>query len=77
MPTLLIDESIKTIDKNIQNLEKTLGEVKATYKAGFVEQLDVDRLELSINNLKSQRDNLIRQRETLDDLIKNEIEMTF
>jgi outer membrane protein TolC len=37
--------------------------VKATYKAGFIEQLDVDRLELSVNNLKAQRDNLIRQRE--------------
>lgn len=63
LPALLIDETIKTLDKNIQNLDKTLGEVKAVYKAGFTEQLDVDRLELSINNLKSQRDNLIRQRE--------------
>ena len=63
LPTLLIDESIKTLDKNIQNLEKTYADVKATFKAGFIEQLDVDRLELSINNLKSQRDNLIRQRE--------------
>lgn len=63
LPALLIDETIKTLDKNIQNLDKTLTEVKAVYKAGFTEQLDVDRLELSINNLKSQRDNLARQRE--------------
>jgi outer membrane protein len=63
LPTLLIDESVKTLDKNILNLEKTFKEVTATFKAGFIEQLDVDRLELSINNLKAQRDNLIRQRE--------------
>jgi outer membrane protein len=63
LPTLLIDEGVKTYEKNITNLEKTFAEVKATFKAGFVEQLDVDRLEFSINNLKAQRDNLIRQRE--------------
>ncbi len=63
LPTLLIDESIRTIDKNIKNLEKTFAEVNATFKAGFIEQLDVDRLEFSINNLKAQRDNLVRQRE--------------
>ena len=63
LPTLLIDESVKTLDKNILNLENTFKEVNATFKAGFIEQLDVDRLELSINNLKAQRDNLIRQRE--------------
>lgn len=63
LPTLLIDENVKTLDKNIENLNKTFSDVQATYKAGFVEQLDVDRLEFSINNLKAQRDFLIRQRE--------------
>jgi outer membrane protein len=63
LPTLLLDESVKTLDKNIVNLEKLFKEVSATYKAGLVEQLDVDRLEFSINNLKAQRDNLVRQRQ--------------
>jgi outer membrane protein len=62
LPALLIDEGVKTIDKNIKNLEKILVEIKATYKAGFVEQLDVDRIDLSISNLKAQKDNLLRQR---------------
>ncbi len=70
MPALLIDEGVKTIDKNVKNLEKLLAEVKATYKAGFVEQLDVDRIDLSINNLKAQRDNLIRQREIPINVLK-------
>ncbi|MBL7814087.1 MAG: TolC family protein [Saprospiraceae bacterium] len=62
LPSLLITESVKTLDKNIANLEKLLKEVSATYKAGFVEQLDVDRLTLSLANLKSERDNLDRQK---------------
>jgi outer membrane protein len=62
LPALSIDEAVKTFEKNIQNLEKFKAEVTATYKAGFVEQLDVDRLEFTVNNLKAQRDNLIRQR---------------
>jgi outer membrane protein len=70
LPTLLLDEGIKTFDKNIKNLEKTFGEVKATHKAGFIEQLDVDRLEFSINNLKAQRDNLIRQKEVPLNVLK-------
>jgi outer membrane protein len=70
LPTLLLDEGIKTFDKNIKNLEKTFTEVKATHKAGFIEQLDVDRLEFSINNLKAQRDNLMRQREVPLNVLK-------
>ena len=62
LPSLLITESVKTLDKNIGNLEKLMTEIKATYKAGFVEQLDVDRLELSLANLKAERDNLDRQK---------------
>lgn len=62
LPSLLITESVKTLDKNIGNLEKLLKEVTATLKAGFVEQLDVDRLELSLANLRSERDNIDRQK---------------
>ena len=70
LPSLLLVESIKTLDKNISNLEKTLSEVKATLKAGFVEQLDVDRLELSLSNLKTERENVDRQRGTLINVLK-------
>lgn len=62
LPALLITESVKTLDKNIANLQKLLKDVTATYKAGFIEQLDVDRLSLSLANLQSDRDNLDRQK---------------
>ena len=65
LPTIIINESIKTFDKNITNLEKLLTETKAINKEGFVENLDVERLTLSLENLKAERENLIRQKEVV------------
>ncbi len=62
-PVLLLSTNVGILDKNIANLEKLLGETEAQYEAGFVEQLDVDRLQLSLSNLRSQRDNIEQQRE--------------
>jgi outer membrane protein TolC len=61
LPLLLVDENLTQLDKNIANLEKLFGETKATYEQGFIEQLDVDRLELSLANLRTERENLSRQ----------------
>ena len=63
LPSLLIHESEKILDKNIENLAKVLFETKEIYKAGFAEQLDVDRLELSLANLKTEKDALTQQKE--------------
>jgi len=63
LPPLIVDENLKILAKNITNIEGMLVETKATYEAGFVEQLDVDRLELSLANLKTEVDNLTRQKE--------------
>jgi outer membrane protein TolC len=62
-PTLLLKTNVAILDNNISNLEKLKNEVSAQYDAGFVEQLDVDRLTLSLNNLKSQRDQINQQAE--------------
>lgn len=70
LPALLISDNLSILDKNIGNLEKLLGETKEVNKAGFVEQLDVDRLELSLSTLRSERDNLARQRETVVNALK-------
>lgn len=69
LPALLISENLRILDKNIANLERLLNETRAIIKAGFAEQLDADRLELSLATLQSERVNLQRQREvTLDAL---------
>lgn len=62
-PVLLLSTNVGILDRNIGNLERLLAETEAQYEAGFVEQLDVDRLRLSLANLTSQRQNLDQQRE--------------
>jgi outer membrane protein len=76
LPALLIDENLQTIDKNATNLEKLLKETKEINKAGFVEQLDVDRLDLTLATLRSERTNLARQREIVVDALKFAMGMT-
>ena len=70
LPALLIHESLVILDSNIVNLEKMFDETKEIYEAGFVEQLDVDRLELSLANLKTEKESLIRQKQVALDVLK-------
>lgn len=70
LPALLLSENLVILDKNIANLEKLLGDTKAINQAGFAEQLDVDRIELSLSTLRTERDNLVRQKETVADALK-------
>jgi outer membrane protein len=70
LPPLLLSESLKTIDNNLKNLEKLISETRALNKVGFVEALDVDRLDLSIANLRTERENLARQRDVLVNVLK-------
>lgn len=61
LPIILLTENLEILDKNIANIEKLRTETSALYKEGFVEQLDVDRLALSVANLKVEKENLERQ----------------
>lgn len=70
LPTLIIEESVNILDKNIANLRTILRETEASQSAGFSEQLDVDRLRLSISTLNSQRSNLLRQQEIVLNVLK-------
>lgn len=70
LPPLILEETKKTLQKNIANLEKLFFETKELYKAGFVEQLDVDRLELSLANLETEVNNLDRQKELVYNVLK-------
>ena len=64
LPIILLTENLKILDNNITNIKKLRDETSALYKEGFVEQLDVDRLELSVANLKVEKENLERQMAT-------------
>jgi outer membrane protein TolC len=70
LPALILSETLANLDKNISVLEKLLNETKAVNQAGFAEQLDVDRLELSLSVLRSERSNLVRQQEIVGNVLK-------
>jgi outer membrane protein len=70
LPSLILEETRNTLQKNIANLEKLFFETKELYKAGFVEQLDVDRLELSLANLKTEINNIDRQKDLIYNVLK-------
>jgi outer membrane protein TolC len=63
LPILVLNENEIILDKNVENIDKLLYETEELYKAGFLEELEVDRLRLSRANLILQKDNLKRQRE--------------
>ena len=58
MASLIARENKSMLDKNISNLQKNLSETKELYNSGFAESIDVDRLELSYENLLAERGNL-------------------
>ena len=51
-------ERAKLLDYNIARLDTTLLQTQAMNKQGFVEKLDVQRLEVQANNLKAERQNV-------------------
>jgi outer membrane protein TolC len=52
---LINQERIGLLDANISRLEKLLKDTKALNEQGFVEKLDVDRLSVSLSNLKIEK----------------------
>ncbi len=52
---LINKERIKLLESNINRIEKTYNDTKAFNQQGFVEQIDVERLEVALNNLKSEK----------------------
>lgn len=60
LAALVTERNIGILDENIKSLEELLAETRETYKAGFVEKLDVDRLMLTLDNLQIERDNIAR-----------------
>ncbi len=63
-------ENIKILDKNLENLDQSITETRAFYENGFVEKLDVDRLELSYDNLVAQKKTIERVVELGKNLLK-------
>ncbi len=56
----IVKERLKIIEANIERIKKLLDDTKALNGAGFAEKLDVDRVELTYNNLLAEKEKLDR-----------------
>ena len=70
LAVLVAERNIELLDKNLNNLDHLLTETKATYEAGFAEKLDVDRLQLSLDQLRTDRENIARLLDVSYNLLK-------
>ena len=52
---LVSEERIKLLDLNIGRLDSTMRETRELNRQGFVEKIDIDRLEVQANNLRTER----------------------
>lgn len=74
---LVADESKVIIEKNLNTVKQLLTETEALYNAGFVEELDVDRLKLSLTNLESQLKNADLQSMVTKNMLKYQMGLPY
>lgn len=67
---LIAASTQKIIAQNIKNLETILYQTQQLYKNGLVEEIDVNRLELSLSNLKTQVSTLEKQTDLTELVLK-------
>ena len=67
---LITQEKLKLLNQNDKQLDTLLYQTNEMYKNGFVEQIDVSRIEVSSNNLKAQKMNIQRVLDLSIDLLK-------
>jgi outer membrane protein TolC len=58
--TLVARERLNLLTRNVQRLDTLLFQTQQTFKQGFAEKLDVDRLQVQVNNLKIEAQNAQR-----------------
>lgn len=56
---LINRERLNLFTANLTRLDTLYRNTRELYKNGFAEEIDVDRLKVSLNNLKSDRDNIV------------------
>jgi len=67
---LLANESIAILEKNKANLEKTLHETNQIFKNGFIEEENVEQLQITLATIKSAQENIKRQKIIAANMLK-------
>ncbi len=57
---LVNSEKSRLLDLNLSRLDSTCREIRLLFKNGFAEQIDVNRLEVALNNLRSEKQKTVR-----------------
>jgi outer membrane protein len=70
---LINKDRAKLFDVNISRVESLLNTTKALHENGFAESIDVDRIRVTLNNLKSSRDNFYNMQQLGLELLKFQI----
>ncbi len=58
---LVTQENLDILRASLDNLERTLTETRARYEEGFLEETDVDQIQISVSKLENQIRSAIRQ----------------
>lgn len=67
---LLAEESAAILQKNKTTLEKTLNDTREIFKNGFIEEENVEQLQITLSSVNSALENVKRQRKIALDLLK-------
>jgi len=54
-------KQVELLDANIERFDKLLHDTKEIYKAGFAEQLDVDKVNVALTNLQTEKSKALSQ----------------
>lgn len=52
---LIAEKRRELVDKNVERIGELESEIRKTYEVGFVEKVEVDRITVTLNNLKTQQ----------------------
>ena len=72
---LLLQQNLQVLHQTHANIEKTWNDMKAMYKQGFIENTDVDQMEITSLNITNTIHSLERQTDAAYDLLKFQIGM--
>jgi len=73
---LLVRERRKVIDANVARLFKLKKDTKALYTNGFVEKIDLDRVNLAYNNVVSEKEKMDNIEKATENVLKFQMGMT-
>lgn len=72
---LVSEESQRIIHSILENLEKTLYEIRERYKEGFLEETDADLVQISVTSLKNSLQTIQKQTQVNYNLLKYQMGM--